>query len=160
MIDKSWFNHLGKYDTQMDIWGGENFGKFRMFQGNDTLMQNQFPVFITYQHSLFERSDLHVSVRLKTRSRKPHVIRIILLSALFKLSGGFSQSGLSFSYRHMHCYTDVSTVQVRKRNLLVLKLLLVFGEYSSSPLHDSRCCPSSEVESHSYALLYLFLVPR
>lgn len=27
VIDRSWFNHLGKYDAAMDIWGGENFGK-------------------------------------------------------------------------------------------------------------------------------------
>ncbi|XP_066551172.1 polypeptide N-acetylgalactosaminyltransferase 16 [Amia ocellicauda] len=25
VMDKSWFNQLGQYDTQMDIWGGENF---------------------------------------------------------------------------------------------------------------------------------------
>lgn len=73
VIDKSWFNHLGKYDTQMDIWGGENFGKFRMFQGNDTLMQNHFLVFITYQNLPFERSDLYVSVRLGTWSGNPYV---------------------------------------------------------------------------------------
>jgi len=27
-MDKSYFNQLGKYDTAMDIWGGENLGKW------------------------------------------------------------------------------------------------------------------------------------
>ncbi|XP_041121077.1 polypeptide N-acetylgalactosaminyltransferase 16-like [Polyodon spathula] len=25
VMDKGWFSHLGQYDSQMDIWGGENF---------------------------------------------------------------------------------------------------------------------------------------
>lgn len=25
-VDKSWFQHIGMYDTKMEIWGGENIG--------------------------------------------------------------------------------------------------------------------------------------
>ena len=32
MIDKEYFGKLGKYDMAMDIWGGENLGKF-FFEG-------------------------------------------------------------------------------------------------------------------------------
>ena len=27
VIDKAFFTKIGKYDTMMDIWGGENFGE-------------------------------------------------------------------------------------------------------------------------------------
>ena len=26
VMERDFFVHMGKYDTEMDIWGGENFG--------------------------------------------------------------------------------------------------------------------------------------
>ena len=43
VVEKSWFDEMGKYDVMMDIWGGENFGKFQFFcsvvEGHRSVLQ-------------------------------------------------------------------------------------------------------------------------
>ena len=46
MIDKSYFDKIGKYDMHMDIWGGENLGKhFSIVQFLYRLINKQIAFF-------------------------------------------------------------------------------------------------------------------
>lgn len=52
MVDKAWFEKIGKYDVTMDIWGGENFGTSELY--TITAMVNTL-VIIKNQSQFFTR---------------------------------------------------------------------------------------------------------
>ena len=69
-IDKRWWEKLGKYDVEMDIWGGENFGEL-----SDQLLQTLMLMLISRLEISFRVWQCGGSLEIIPCSRVGHVFR-------------------------------------------------------------------------------------